>query len=278
MSVPANSIQFSYGANSVDLPLPNYGYSVLIAMALDIQKLDQSGNFSIYDNGSTYDVRSCEIEFDLTTAEQLALNQYIDLYTRGRTHTMAYGTGSGFYPFGPDKGNAGPFTVMLDILDQKGQGDAPYKYFKTKIKLTNAGAYPAFSLPVEVSDGKMSIGSVYNLRFPVKWFDPKINYSIDQHVYAGTSTKIVHKGSGNNSYNTACEITCNTSKAAALVAFLTGAGGRNNSFQLCGGGYPFGRDQTEAGPFTVLMIQDILEIQHNRHNEFSFNLNFQLVS
>lgn len=274
------------GAGTVEIPLPVYPYKTVIDLGLDIQKLETGNGYSVYDNGAAYDMRSCEVDFHLSAADTKILNDFLRLTAQGRARalTLEICTASQFRPFGPDKNDVS-YTVLMELVSQEGIGEAPYLYFTSKVKFTNAGSYAGTALPAQVTDGAFQIGTVAGLRFPPNWFDPAVKYGVDGFVLRDSSAaQFVDGGILGDHYDSACELESNFSKAAALLAYLTGTA-RAGTFTMIGGAnyWPFGRDKANgsdagAGTFTVRLIQNQITITHEYFNIYKIPLSFNFIS
>jgi hypothetical protein len=187
------------------------------------------------------------------------------------------GAGSSFCPFGPDKGPTGPFTIDA-FFDPHGIGQQPYKFFQVDATFTALSTWPYYSLPSEVDQGNVTIGTVTHLRFPPSWFKPKTERAVFGTLKGGTGAEYLNRGVGGDAYSTAFQMRCNQSKAAALVAYLTGTA-RNNTFSLTAGtsAYVFDIDKNSSGTYNVCLISDTLDISHNRFNEFLLDLHLGYV-
>ncbi|GAI98184.1 unnamed protein product, partial [marine sediment metagenome] len=180
MAVSDGKVQFEDAdANQIEVDLPVFPYKSNIIFPFDIQKLE-NGKYASYDHGvgaATYDHRICECTFQLTEAEAIIFNDFFrDDYTaapetKGRAFdvTMRMNASSGFFPFGPDKGDVGDFVVALEIKSHARIGESPYLYFSITVNITNVGSWPVYSLPAEVAEGEMTIGTITNNRFPPDW-------------------------------------------------------------------------------------------------------------
>ncbi len=284
MSVTDGKIKITIPAvAAIEIPLPVYPYKTTIDLGLDIQKLETGNGYSIYDNGSTYDMRSCEVDFVLSRLDTAILNDIIRDFGRGVAYTLEICTNSQFRPFGPDK-NDTSYTVMMEMLSQDGIGDAPYLYFHSKVKLTNAGTYAGTALPTEINDGSFQIGTVDGLRFPPNWFEPEAHYEVDGFVLRDSSAaQFINGGISGDSYDTTCELESNFSKAAALMAYITGTA-RGGTLSIIAGNnsWPFGRDKVNgvglgAGTYTVRLIQESITITHEAFNIFKIPLAFNFI-
>lgn len=281
MAASSGKIEFEDAdANKIQVSVPSYSYKTTIDLPFDWQKMDD-GTWEGYDNGTSYDKRMCECSFFLTVAEMATFNDFFrtDGEGRGRDVTMRMNTDSGFFPFAPDKGDVGDFTVALTIKKPGKVGDAPFRYFKVGVIIHNTGSWPAYSAPAEVSEGNLTIGTVTNLRFPPAWFEPKSEYGEFVTIEQDSTSQWIDRSDNYDWYETSFNMVCNQSKTAALIAYLVDTA-RVNSFTTIppGASYMFGRDKSATATYTTKMIQDKIIITNDMHNRFSFGLNFNYIS
>ena len=286
MPVTSGKIQFADNGNTLEISLPIFGYKTIIDMPLEIVRLD-NGKYELYDHGEdaeTYDIRKCQCTFLLTATEQNSLNGFFNNAAanptgRGIDVTIRMNTGSGFFPFGADKGDVGDFDVAARIIETPITGESPFNYFTCKVEFIHTGTYPVYSLPAEISEGSFTIGTITNNRFPPAWFKPKSEYANWATIELDSSSQWIDRGTGGDWYDTEFEMHSNESKCAKVIEYLTGAAGRSNIFQVSQGTnyYMFGRDITTAA-LNVKLIQKRIVITHSRYNLFTYPLNLSYVS
>jgi len=241
----------------------------------NIQELS-SGKWDTYDPTSTYDSRSCECEFFLNAADQNTLMNFLSTSTKGRADnavTMSLSSAQDFRPFGPDKGNAGNFTIAMELIDAEGIGGRPYAYFKTKIRLNNQGAWPAYSNVADVDEGSWNFGTVSAVRFPPDWFKPSVFYTSNASQGMAGATSFIDKSTNADRYESGFRMVCNQPKAERILAYIT-ATARAGTFSVttAGNHYIFGRDKGTTGTHTVRLLQSKIEVTHVRYNAFEFGL------
>ncbi len=262
-------ITFTHGAHSVVINNPEWSYIPSVHMAFEIIELHTG--YSLWNNGIALDYRTCSIDRTiLSAAEAIALDAFI-LAHRGDTIDMDIGTASNFFPFMPDKGDTGTFTVK--ILDRKfGQFDQ-FNQFSKSFDLLMVSA-PAYSLPSVFHQGNFQIGSVNGLMFPQLGIDPAVGYGITHGVTYGGDYGMVDVG--RNVFTTTFTQRCNKGLAAQLLAYLTGATGRFQDVQIVApsGYYAFGPSNGSSGTYTGKMIQNTIECRHLDFEEFEIPLSF----
>jgi hypothetical protein len=281
-----SQVTFSAGAATVEISAPLFPYQTVIDMPIDVTKIDNN-TFALYDHGetaATYDKRYCECTFELSATDMASFMDLVRLTANGRAQeiTMLLESNSGFHPFAPDKGDAGTFTVAIEILEVSGVQDEPWQYHQVKVRITNIGSFPSYSIPTEVKDGTnaFQIGTVQYLRFPPAFFDPEYFYGVDTQITEGSDAKFVDKSIGAINYTTKFNLSANETKAAKVLAFLVGATGRALPFTVVTdtGFYLLGLDGGSVNSYSVKLINPVLQITHERYDRFNFNLELCLVS
>lgn len=264
---------------TIEITRPLFGYKSIINFPFHVVNCEDSHSYS-YDPGTSYDVRYCDCTFELDATEQAYLIGYINNTMRASAAVeMVLPADSGFHPFCPDKGDAGTFTVALEHLNSKGIGEAPYLYFHTDLRITNQGAYPAYSLPTEYAEGSLTIGSVSGIRFPENWFEPETEYAICSSTGRGGTVSFLDRGSYGDGYNTRFTLVSNESKMAKLIEYLSGTA-RAASFQIITSSnyYAFNYEKGSSNTYNVKLVQDSLVVANNGYNEFSVDINLNWIS
>lgn len=272
----SSTIRLSAGSGQHDLSSPEWGYEATIGLGLHHERLKPL-NYAIWDDGSANDPkRRCKCTFllDSTHAGEL-----IDLFTndgegRGVDASLILPSGSGFYPFGPDKGDAGTFSVHLLSIKPGGVQEEPFKWFAIEVEMI-AVSYPSYVLPTQVSEGDFQIGTISALRFPPDWTKPEYLPAISgQTTRTGVVTDI-DKLQAADRFEVTIPMVCNQSKAAALVNYLVGtARGANLNIIAGANTYLYGRKNGSSGTYASQMLNEIITVKHHRFDEFSFDLNF----
>jgi hypothetical protein len=281
MSV-AKHITLTAGSTSIDISVPVYGYKTTIDMALDVVKLN-SGKYATRAEAATYDKRYCDCQLYLDITDQLAFTDFFNTDSastaRGEDCVLTMSAGSGFFPFGPDRGDAGPFTVAVEVIDPGPISAHPWRTFTPKIRITNTGAWPSYTLPTEVDEGPCTIGTVDGLRFPQEMFGSVGQYADHQTMMESGAVQHVDRGALADSYTTTWGFSGNVSKSAAVLAYLTGtARAANTSFVVPSHSHPFGFDLGDDGTFSVNLINGKIEVIHEMSQRFHFDLQFGYVS
>jgi len=265
------------GVNNIDISVPVYGYRTFIDLPFDIVELS-NGKHKIYDATSTYDARWCECQLVLSEADQAELTDFLSDSAKGRassTVVISLSAGSGLHLFAPDKGDDGPFTVAMEILNRTGIGVDPWLYFKDSLRIVNQGAWPSYTPPAEVADGSITIDTITALRFPPDWFNPEVRYTTVMSLGRDGTALFVDRSTGGDSFKTRATLVCTENKMAALIARLVGTS-RAGTFSLTTGDnhFPFGYDKGDDTTHTVRLLQNQIVVTHYDYNRFSVDLEF----
>jgi hypothetical protein len=279
-SEDADEIAFTdAGSNTVYIPFPLYGYESTITMGMRVSEKLSTGLYRIYDRGVAYDIRTCRAMFLLNRANAEQLH---DLYkdadkSRAYSLTMVLPSGSGFFPFGPDKGDAGSFQVRIIGLEHYGTSDQPRGWFRTEITMV-AESYPVYSVEDAVADGPIQIGTITGLRWPDSGVQPAYDYAVSTVTTQDGSPYTIDKWSNADAYETSLNLSLNDRGAQRLINHLTGTvrGAQFNILSI-NNGYMFGIDLTTTGYYYVCRLTDNeLRIRHNGINDFAVTITASL--
>lgn len=270
-------VQLSYGGNTCDLSLPSSSETT-ITLPFDFIKLDDN-TLDVYDNGAQYDKRLCKCTMLLSTTEQTNLNTFLNSTARAKTVDMILTAGSGWFPFGPDKGDEGTFSVSITISGTPKIKDNPFRYFECNL-IINAISYPGYSLPSETYDGPtFRIGAVDYLAMPQSLFEPDQIYTISVAFTESNRAEYFDRGSLGDAAGTSFTLQCNESKCAALLYYLTTTK-RTELFEMETGSYyyAFGPDHNSSNTYNVLLASEKIIVKQIRHDYYEVKLDLKYDS
>lgn len=273
-------ITFSY--NSIDYAISNplVGYTTSIILPFEIEQLD-NGSYAVWDNGINFDTRRCKCNFLLSVTEANSLLALLTSDSLGRAETLLLklGTNSGFYPFGADKGDSGNFSIrVLNCIPAASIGH-PEDFFPIELEFQNISSYPAYSLPTQISEGSLQIGTIENLRYPSGMHNQDIKYGIKTIGTYGADVYSIDSTEVNDDFNASLSLILSQNKAAALIDHLTSIV-RNNALNIIPpeNSYLFGRINLSTATYLCQWMDQKIEITYNSFNNFSMNLNFHRIS
>jgi hypothetical protein len=271
--------------NTATVSNPIYGYTVEHRMSAKI--VEGMRNFYWQDNGinGAYDYRVLtKIRYWLTASEMSALSQLFISNTKGRGETLELRLGSsrtGFYPFGPDKGDVGTFEVRIVSRNQGGMMLSPYQIFDDTLDVV-AVSCPSYSPQNGSTQGAFAIGSVSGLMYPQSGFSPEYNPAHKTTLTNSGSASAVDLGGSADTYQVSMTQEANTGKASSLVQFLIGATGRGSDISITppAGSYMYGIDNGSGGSAIAKnrLLQTVIKMTHSSFDEWQMPLKFAKVN
>jgi hypothetical protein len=268
-------ITFTTLGGHYHFPCPEWGYTSVVNTALIHHPVLPQG-YEVWDNGALKDYRTCRCVFTLNATAADTMN---DLFReagdgRGVNATLTLPAGSGFYPFGPDTGDAGAFTVRIVSYKPGKQLEEPFNHFRNELSMV-CTAFPAYVLPAQVDEGELTIGGVANLRWPDDWSDSESMYDVTTQLTRNGTPYSVDKNV--NRYETILEMICRHNKAAALINHLVvTVRAANLTITPPANTYLFGRDNAAAA-YTCQWLDEEVDIIHRAFDRFEFALHFYMV-
>lgn len=255
------------GGDSIQIDFPEYNYTTTSHLAISITKT--MAGYKIWDNGISNDYRTCSIDrFYIDSTQSKSIDDFI-LANRGENINLVLPEGSGFFPFAPDKGDYGTFVVK--IIDRKfGQFDQFSRYSKSLELLLVTP--PSYEFPEISQQGSFQIGSVDGLLYPQLGIDVETQYGIGTGIsYGGDAYSVDIK---RNVYTAEFTQQCNTSLASYLMAFITGATGRDSDITVVAptNYYLFGIQNGSSGTYTCKITQSVIECKHVGNEQFEIKI------
>lgn len=258
-------------SNEINVTVPVFTYNTTIQYPWSIVELE-NGAYSFWDDGGAYDKRWCDVEFEIAGADVDTLMTYIKSTGRADNDLkLTMSSGSGFHPFGPDKGDEGTFEISLIMRKFPRQVMEPFKYFLGEFRMINTGAYPAYTPPSEVDEGEFQFGTVTDCRFPISWFGANERTGVYDTLEEDSEVQYIDRGSGDEQDTTEFDWLMNESKCAAVLSYINT--NRTTQFNIVAGTdfYPFGRELGGNGTFPVRMINNVLKIKHDNYNRYNIS-------
>jgi hypothetical protein len=283
------TLQFVSGVNTITIRMPDFGYTTEIHMPIySAQKHPFGYTFFDVDStgGSDYRVLSTS-NWLLTPAEKSALNGFFNDPDVGRCETVTMRLGAsptGFFPFGPDKGDKGDFTVRLLEQNQGGATYSPLIYFRDELKFIMVTA-PAYTPGAQTTEGPFQIGNITGLMPPQIDIKAQSQYNCVQSLSRNGTPYLMDGLNISDSYETSFEQWCNDTNAAALVAYLVNTI-RTEHVDITSGSnyYLFGIDNVSSGTYKCNFLgsemtknEIILKLNHNRYNRWTIPLSFCII-
>jgi hypothetical protein len=241
--------------HSVTIAVPQYGYTASLHMSIHTNDTrEHNGRISFFDCGQAYDYRTCTIDtWMMPAAQKTALNAFLRDSTQGRTSNLMLQLGnnhSGFFPFGPDLGDVGNFTINITDRKQGGSLLSPWKYFSDGFTMVMVSA-SSYSPAGGTRQGNFSVAGVDDLMFPQAGFKPESKYSVNTDITRNGTPYYTDGSQSSDYWLSKFDQELNTGKAAKLLTALANV--RDGSMSIIAGSdyYLFGGDNYGAGIFAV---------------------------
>jgi hypothetical protein len=292
----SKTMTFTAGENSVTINRPMWGYTSEIHMPISVQPRAPSG-YGFFDppeagtgNLGTFDYRLCTIVEQLPTAQKVALNAFFRDAGKGRCENVTLSLGNdptGFFPFGPDLGDSGDFTVRMVGQEQGGMLFAPFKYFEDKITLVliRGSTLPTYAIPAPIAQGNFQIGTLFGLLYPQNDFKPRSAYAMQTALSRTGDPFSVDGRAAGDAWETSFDQQCNAANAANLIALLVA--NRTTPINVIAPSdfYALGADQGASGTYSCNCLgsshtknEIVITVTHEHHNQFTIPLSFYSIS
>jgi len=261
----------SAGEDTITINNPEYGYIAYVNMAISVVETEHG--YQLWDNGIGYDHRTCKVDrFLFSDTEAATLETFLNSH-RGEIIALTLGTDSGFFPFGPDKGDTGIFTIKVlernfTLYDQFNQFTKSFKWLMVSA--------PAYTLPAITRQGNFSIGGVDYLMYPQTGISQGKEYGLSTSVTLGGDGYYVDKKV--NVTTSGFTQNCNEGLAAALFAYMTGSNGRASDITIENAGryYIFGVENGASDSYLCKNISPVIQCEHVGNEQFEIPLTFWL--
>ena len=267
-----------YGSTPLTVANPEFGYKVRVQTAMRIaQRAD--GSYSIYDPSYIYDTYFCTCTAFLHVLDMADLMDVFLNIAKGRGMQVTLTPGTGFYPFGPYRGDVGPFSVKIMDIKQKTTVGHPEDYIPTELTFAyTGGAFPSYAPASQVAEGDLTIGLISGLRWPNSQPSLTADYGIDAQVTHGNYAYIIDRTISKDTYQTEMGLVLNQTNMAALQNYLlaTGRGG-TISITPPANTYLFGVENLSTDTYSVNWINGSLEMTNETFNRWTTKLTFNTI-
>jgi hypothetical protein len=267
-------ITFTSNDSTAQILTPQWGYQAVISMSMSAFR-GGAGEISWWDNGSTYDTRRCKASFKLNATDAGAIDTFLTDPARGRGAdiTLSLGsTGSGFFPFGPDKGDRGNFVIRETAYSAGGQLHSPWLWWSADLEMAMVSS-PTYNLPSQSDDGNLQVGNVTGLRYPQAGYEPSAQYAVTNIITRGGQGYSVDRGQSGDVYETGFKLSGSQAKISAVVNHLVNTvRGDNFNIVTQAKNFPLGRAKQESGTFQVKLASPDLVVTHTGFDKFELDL------
>jgi len=287
MSTNTITIGVKGGGTTIFIDPPEFGYTTDIMLPLFISR-NSDGHYGVWDDGEgaeTFDIYKFRGNLFLSAADMDELDDLVKSTSSGRAAelTLTLSAGSGFFPFGPAKGDAGDFDIFVTDYIPKGTIGHPADHFNVEMEWT-AQSFPAYTPPADAGTGSLAIGNsagvsqVANIRFPQDYTGLEYKPNFNIALTSDGDGKAADYGESGDSHNITIPLTLQQAKANTVLSHIIGTV-RANDFSIIApaNSYMFGRGLGGNGTYKVNLIDNRISILHEEHNVYSFNLSVNYI-
>lgn len=264
--------------NYIDFEQPEFGYKTEIRRA--IESVESETGIELIDNGVEFDTRVCKVpRFLLDTGVNASgISEWISTFAggMGKVLDLILGeTHTGFFPFGPDYGDAGTFQVIVSEKRFTGILQAPYLHFGMELEMVLQSTHSRVPIN-EIAEGNLQLGEVAGLMYPQESINNPYEYGLKTEI--GAAGHVEFSDNSWNKYNSEFVLRCNTSKAAAVANYFSEVA-RSTAFNMITGAnfYMLGidREGVVGNTYSVKQTDSTIVITHVGHEHFNISLNLQ---
>jgi hypothetical protein len=216
------------------------------------------------------------------------MNAFLRNVTSGRAENFILRLGenhTGFYPFGPDRGDYGDFTVRLLTQEQSGCLREPYQWFEDTLSLVMVNFPTAPMVFPGLVQGGMSIGDfATGLMFPQNGINPKVSYNLQTGLGMSGVPNSLDGNLLSDQWECEFELSCNASNTVnTILQLLTVTRTQDVNIITPAGYFLYGADKGSSGTYTSKFLGSshdgkelILKVSHIGIDQFSIPLSFWL--
>lgn len=267
-----------YDSTDVVVPTPEFGYTVDIVMALEIVT-SENGTVLIWDQGATYDFRMLKCNFFMSATET---TNFIDIFqdvNKGRAEDVTFVlSNSGFFPFGPDKGDDGNFTCRLTAINQKALIEHPADYWNVECEFKSTNVFPSYSIPAAINEGELTFAGISNLRYPPTYHEQDIGYMVKTVGTYGGDAHSIDMTAAADSYMSTFPFHMKQPNAGRVINAIVGTYRDSNIPMVSpANSYPFGIETGGTFNGNVKLTDNVISVTHKNYNYFEFTLDLYKV-
>jgi hypothetical protein len=283
----AATVTFTSGGSSIVVNTPEFGYESEVHMPIHLERAEDN-TYSSWDNDNTaasdYRILSTS-SWKMPVSQKAEFNQFFADSLKGRCETITMNLGAtptGFFPFLPDMGDKGIFTIRIIKRNQSGILSDPRGYFQDDISMVMVSSpSPSNDFVAEIDQGSFQIALVDGLLFPQDGFKPIADYKFSTILSRSGAPSSMDAPSLADSWSTEFDLECNTGKAQAVLSALLSTRTDDIPIYSPDGYYVYGYDKLSAGTYNSLCLgssntenEIIITVKHDRFDHFVIPLKF----
>lgn len=236
----------------------------------------EGGLVEFFDDGSQYDKISAKFTAIVDQADMQSLENLYNNSRDGDFTLLTNGT-RGFSLFTPAFGDAGDFIFKISSMKQSGAlNKSIYKYFRVSFDVLAVSPFPSYSPISTPNEGKITLGSIPNLRYPINDF--AVNVKMDASaVQTGYGVAYANDFEEQNE-RTTFTLRLLHDKMSQLIKYLIINRHSGMTMIVPSEVYPFGAKQGNFTTFNTRMLNKSLIVKQVKNKRYDLTLELQRLS
>jgi len=261
-------------ATTITISTPEFGYDVNVQLSTYIER--QSDNsYKIWDDLVANDFRTLTATWVLDSTDTNSLLELFRDKAQGRGENLELVPDLGFFPAGPDKGDAGTFNVRMLTLNQRPVEMQPVLHFINEITFSFNGSFPSYTIPAQVTEGGLTIGTISGLRFPQNGNNVNIGYAVNTQLAQDGTPYTIDISSIADFFETTFPMILQETNMAKLVEHLqTTVRGGTLNITPPANSFIFGRTGGGTATYLCTFIQSTIGLTHVTHDRWIGDFSF----
>lgn len=270
-------IGLTSNGRALQLNPPQYPYTVTINMCMrSIEAV--YGRIHWLDQGKDYDGRSVDVKWLLNYERSQQLQDMMTDEARENDVRFTCPDDSGFFAFGPDKGDAGFFWGKLNEVSAPGMKYKPYRHFETST-VFNMISTPEYEIPSAPNEGKFQLGAVSGIRQMQREINNIIDTGVNRNESISGKITTVDLTDASDIYDADIQILAGTHKMAEIIRHIQ-IDIRGNTFAInnqCNN-FLFGATRAASDEYEVILRDNKLVCNQIGFNRWTLDLKLRLVA
>lgn len=260
-------------ATTITIATPEFRYNVNVQLSTHIER--QSDNsYKIWDDLVANDFRTLTATWVLDSTDTNSLLELFRDKAKGRGENLELVPDLGFFPAGPDKGDAGTFNVRMLTLTQRPVEMQPVLHFINEITFSFNGSFPSYTIPAQVTEGGLTIGTVSGLRFPQNGNNINIGYAVNTQLAQDGTSYTIDISSTADFFETTFPMILQETNMAELVKHLQTVRASPIDLIPPANAFIFGRTGGGTATYPCTFIQNSIALTHVTHDRWITDLSF----
>lgn len=260
--------------STIDIDWIEEGFQSTIELA-GHKHISESGLVTFFDDGAQYDKVRSVFSAVINQTKMTELENFYNA-DRDGDFTLITNSQEGLALFSPAFGDEGAFVFKIKSMKQTGALNKEiYKYFRVEFSVLAVG-FPTYSPSLGNDEGKIQIGTIGGLRYPVNDFDVSIEMDVGAEQ-TGFGVAYVNDWEEQNE-KTKFTLRLLHDKMSLLLKNLRTTRYSDLLLNVPSGVYPFGAKQGNFLSFQTRLLNTKLIVNQIKNKRYELTLELQRLS